>query len=218
MKTGKLLFAFIAIATFFPAAFANESLTSVGVAIPIMRYKWNDVDENGNGVQFTLKEHYIFDNGFSLVADIGLGNMKIKDYYSISWYNNSGIITSTELQDGKAFYLNCDIGAGYAVLNYEKFKLVLSALAGIGFQKYNKSLTLDETTDKFITFDVGLDLYGAFTFTEHFGAFVSCKGMYSIGKGKKEYTSKSSRFSSFDGKWTLKGFMITPSAGLVICF
>lgn len=200
------------------SAFANESLTSVGVGIPIMFYNWNDVEEKGNGVQFALKEHYIFDNGFSLVADLGLGNMKIKDYYSITWYANNGSYMYSELQDGKAFYLNFDIGAGYAVLNYQKFKLVISALAGIGFQKYNKELTLDERTEKFVTFDVGLDLYGAFKFTEHFGAFVSCKGMYSIGKGKEEYVSKSYRTQSFDGKWKLKGFMITPSAGLVICF
>lgn len=200
------------------SAFANESLTSVGVGIPIMRYNWNNVDENGNGVQFALKEHYIFDNGFSLVADLGLGNMKIKDYYSITWYANNGNYVRSELEDGKAFYLNFDIGAGYALLNYQKFKLVLSALTGIGFQKYNKELTLDETTDKFITFDVGLDLYGAFKFAEHFGAFVSCKGMYSIGKGKREYVSKSYRAQSFDEKWKLNGFMITPSAGFVICF
>ena len=213
----KIIFA-IVVSLAVCSAFANESLTSVGVGIPIMHYKWNDVEENGNGVQFALKEHYIFDNGFSLVADLGLGNMKIKDYYSITWYNSSGGYMYSELQDGKAFYLNFDIGAGYALLNYQKFKLVLSALAGIGFQKYNKELTLDETTDKFVTFDAGLDLYCAFKFTQHFGAFVSCKGMYSIGKGKEKYELKSYISQTFEEKWKLNGFMITPSAGLVICF
>lgn len=53
-------------------------------------------------------------------------------------------------------------------------------------------------------------------FLRHFGAFISCKGMYSIGKGKYEY--KSSRDASRNDKWKLSGFMITPSAGLVICF
>lgn len=217
MKTRKLILA-LAMLGIAGEMFANESLTSVGVGIPIMRYEWDNAEQNGNGVQFALKEHYIFDNGLALVADLGLGNMKIKDYYSIDWYSSSGNFMYSEREDGKAFYLNFDIGAGYALLNYQKFKLVLSALAGIGFQKYNKELTLDETTDKFVTFDVGLDLYGAVKFTEHFGAFVSCKGMYSIGKGEREYESKNSRFSSFDKKWTLKGFIITPSAGLVICF
>lgn len=103
-------------------------------------------------------------------------------------------------------------------MNYQKFKLVLSALAGIGFQKYNKEWTRDEMTDKFVTFDAGLDLYGAFKFTEHFGAFLACKGMYSIGKGKREYESHGSPYPSSERKWKLNGFMITPGAGLVICF
>lgn len=91
--------------------FANESLTSVGVGIPIMRYKWDDIEENGNGAQFALKEHYIFDNGFALVADLGLGSMKIKDYYLTEWYDSNGDFMYSELEDGKAFYLNFDIGA-----------------------------------------------------------------------------------------------------------
>ena len=213
----KIIFA-IVVSLAVCSAFANESLTSVGVGIPIMRYKWNDVEENGNGVQFALKEHYIFDNGFSLVADLGLGNMKIEDYWLTYFYDYNGNFMYSKREDGKAFYLNFDIGAGYAFLNYQKFKLVLSALVGIGFQKYKKEFTLNEITDKFVTFDVGLDLYGTFKFTEYVGAFVSCKGMYSIGKGKEESKSTTSFYPSFEEEWTLKGFMIMPSAGLVICF
>ena len=194
------------------AAFANESLTSLGVAIPIMRYKSESMDEKGNGVQFALKEHYIFDNGFSLVADFGIGNMKIKDFYTVKYDDGHN-----ELQDGKAVYLNFDVGAGYALVNRQKFKLVLSVLAGIGFQKYNEKWYYNELTNKFITFDAGLDLYAAFKFTQHFGAFLSCKGMYSIGKCKIE---DKMNFSTYRGEnsWTLKGFMITPSAGIAICF
>lgn len=202
-------------------AFANESLTSLGVAIPIMRYKSEGMDEKGNGVQFALKEHYIFDNGFSLVADFGIGNMKIKDFYTVNWYSNStGSYSYSTYQDGKAFYLNFNVGAGYTLLNYQKFKLVLSALAGIGFQKYNKKYTYEETTDKFITFDAGLDLYASFKFTQHFGAFLSCKGMYSIGKYKHEYERNNVPWITYDSNWylKLKGFMITPSAGIAICF
>lgn len=199
------------------AAFANESVTSLGVAIPIMRYKSESMDEKGNGVQFALKEHYIFDKGFSLVADFGIGNMKIKDFYTVNWYSSSGSYQYSTYQDGKAVYLNFDVGAGYALVNRQKFKLVLSVLAGIGFQKYNEEWTYNELIYRFITFDAGLDLYAAFKFTEHFGAFLSCKGMYSIGKGKEEYKENYSTYR-YDGSWTLKGFMITPSAGIAICF
>lgn len=218
MKTRKLILAMAAVIGIAGEMFANESLTSVGVGIPIMRYKWDGIEENGNGAQFALKEHYIFDNGFALVADLGLGSMKIKDFWLVNWYSDNGSYMYSEWEDGKAFYLNFDIGAGYALLNYQKFKLVLSALAGIGFQKYNKDLTLTETTDRFITFNAGLDLYGAFKFTEHFGAFLACKGMYSIGKVKEDWKSKRSGNPTSEGKWKLNGFMITPSAGLVICF
>ena len=201
------------------AVFANESVTSLGVAIPIMRYKSEGMDEKGNGVQFALKEHYIFDNGFSLVADFGIGNMKIKDFYRVEYWNSSlDYITHSEYQDGHAVYLNFDIGAGYALVNRQKFKLVLSALAGIGFQKYSEEYTLNDSIYKFITFDAGLDLYAAFKFTQHFGAFLSCKGMYSIGKCNYESVSKSARYSSYKRDYTLKGFMITPSVGIVICF
>ena len=200
------------------AAFANESVTSLGVAIPIMRYKSEGMDEKGNGVQFALKEHYIFDNGFSLVADFGIGNMKIKDFYTVNWYSSSGSYQYSEYQDGHAVYLNFDVGAGYALVNRQKFKLVLSALAGIGFQKYSEEYTLNDSIYKFITFDAGLDLYAAFKFTQHFGAFLSCKGMYSIGKCNYESVSKSARYSSYKMDYTLKGFMITPSAGIAICF
>lgn len=200
------------------AAFANESLTSLGVAIPIMRYKSESMDEKGNGVQFALKEHYVFDNGFSLVADFGIGNMKVKDFYTVNWYSNStGSYSHSTYQDGKAVYLNFDVGAGYALVNRQKFKLVLSVLAGIGFQKYSEEWTYNELTRKFITFDAGLDLYAAFKFTQHFGAFLSCKGMYSIGKFKEEYKANYSTYRN-DDSWALKGFMITPSAGIAICF
>ena len=203
------------------AAFANESVTSLGVAIPIMRYKSEGMDEKGNGVQFALKEHYIFDNGFSLVADFGIGNMKIKDFYRVEYWNSFlDYITHSEYQDGHAVYLNFDVGAGYALVNRQKFKLVFSALAGIGFQKYSEEYTLNDSIYKFITFDAGLDLYAAFKFTQHFGAFLSCKGMYSIGKHKHEYERNNVPWITYDSNWYLKikGFMITPSAGIAICF
>ena len=79
------------------------------------------------------------------------------------------------------FNLNGDIGIGYSFLHGKRATLGLFAMFGLDYTKYSFTYEIDDWTGELaakldseyalLHYRLGLDLTGAFRFTEHLGIF-----------------------------------------------
>lgn len=215
-----------------------ETITGLGVSIPIMNFlKYDSYTEDINGkeqlsidgdeyentkitgAQATIKLRHVFDSRFVLGADfdIGQATLKVDDVKA----------------DDKFTGLNFDLAIGYAVVDTERFTLVPSVIVGLQHAKQSLGsgtlfrpeyavsnsgyIDIKEAFSRYTAFEIGGELFANFRIGDIVGLFASCKVLYDIGNFRMAFTDHSGNTLTYrDHKST--AVVVKPSGGVSFTF
>lgn len=213
-----------------------ETITGLGVSFPIMKLLKSDYytiecnnpshnysdyrndkttefeDTKVTGVQAAIKVRHIFDSGFVLGADFDIGKAALKMY-------------GVKL-DEKFTAMNLDLAIGYAIVNAERFQLIISAIAGLQHAKADLGFYYSESdghygeTDhiiRFTAFEVGGELFANFKIGDMVGLFASCKLIGDIGNLRMDYPVSGGCHPRGSYHKTT-AFVVKPSVGVSFTF
>lgn len=202
-----------------------ETITGLGVTFPIgkvlkyssetvsneafdyeLEYDGDRLDIKISGVQFAAKVRHIFYSGFVLGADFDVGKIKTKDFYKDEYVS-----------------LGADLTIGYAVVDSDRFTLILSAIAGVSHQKYDGGNFYDldwgrtSLIQRYTAFEFGGELFANFRIGDNFGLFASCKILGEVGK--MSYIFDTAYYGEFiDALHKTTAFVVKPSVGVSFTF